>query len=92
MNLSFIQKKVICDVARKAYDRWPGHEEFERNQAPGLNCFDAWRHAEQLKAVGVQSLSLCKEEHYKRLVAHFSRIRGRRRAEAENELLPLFNP
>jgi len=39
-------------------------------------CFTAWRHVEQGKACGVQSLCACTQDHYGRLVAHFQALAG----------------
>lgn len=89
MNLTRVQKRTICDIAQEAYDVWPGREDFERQRvADGVQGFTAWRHQEQFKAVGIQSLTLCKDEHYRRLVAHFCRLRAEARAAAQN--LSLF--
>ena len=90
MELTFIHKKIICDIAREAYDVWPAREEFERaHSAPGLHAFNAWRHAEQLKAVGLQSLTICTEDQYLELQRHFMRLRSTWVAEVASPNLTL---
>lgn len=77
--LSNQQKGDIAKLARQAYDAWEQRDEFELAN-PTLSrtaCFEAWRHVEQGKAVGVQSLRLCtSEKHYLRLMAHFAKLLG----------------
>jgi hypothetical protein len=81
MKLTFIQKRTIVQVAQEAFESWPEREAFEREHGvPGMQPFTAWRHEQQLAAVGLQSLNLCSEEHYRPLVAHFCRLRGEYRA------------
>jgi hypothetical protein len=36
----------------------------------------AWRHVEQGRAVGIQSLRACTQEHYGRLLGHFRALAG----------------
>lgn len=89
MNLSFIQKRTICDIAQQAYDAWPEREAFERDHVtPGVQPFTAWRHQQQLAVVGLQSLSLCNQDHYRPLVVHFCKLRAANQAAANN--LTLF--
>lgn len=39
--------------------------------------FDAWCHAEQKKAVGIESLSKCQNGHFRRLRGHFLTLAGK---------------
>lgn len=73
-NLSHIEKRIICDIAREAYDLWSGRPEFEQVY-PNVNTFDAWRHREQAEAVGFRSLSHCDASHFPRLKSHFWELR-----------------
>lgn len=85
MELAHAQKQVICEIAREAYDAWPAREEFDRAHAnPSLDAFTAWRHAEQLKAVGRQSLTLCTDTDYTDLRHHFMQLRTEHMVAANN--------
>jgi len=79
----------VCQVARSAYDVWPGREEYERKLAGSANAFTAWRHAEQAKAVGHNSLRHCTSADYRPLLAHFHRLRERYAVEAQTPALHL---
>jgi hypothetical protein len=74
-NLTPGQKWHVCDLAKKAYEAWPGRENYERMVSTGLNAFTAWRHDQQETAVGVRSLRHCSDADYKPLVEHFHRAR-----------------
>lgn len=75
--LSPRQKADIGKLATRAWRAWPGRAEFLAAN-PELSpsaCFAAWRHVEQGKAVGKQSLLDCTSEcDFLRLCAHFLRI------------------
>jgi hypothetical protein len=72
------QKRDIAQLARKAYDAWPDREAFEliNSEQSKTACFESWRHFEQGKACGLQSLRACTQAHYGRLVAHFQALAG----------------
>jgi len=76
--LSILQKREIAQLARRAYDAWSEREAFEAINAEQSKtaCFEAFRHVEQGKACGVQSLRACTQAHYGRLVAHFQAMGG----------------
>lgn len=76
--LSRDQKRIIAQLARQAYDRWEGREAFEaiNSDRSRTACFEAWRHCEQGKAIGLQSLCECTQAHYARLKAHFEALVG----------------
>lgn len=72
------QKAEIAMLARQAYEAWDGREAFERCN-PNLTateCFAAWRHVEQGKACGVQSLRACTQDEFLKLRAHFRALLG----------------
>jgi hypothetical protein len=76
--LSIVQKREIAQLARRAYDAWSEREAFEAINAGQSRtaCFEAWRHVEQGKACGIQSLCASTQAHYGRLVAHFQALGG----------------
>jgi hypothetical protein len=76
--LSIEQKRTIAVLARKAYDAWPEREGFEliNSELSKTACFESWRHVEQGKACGVQSLRACTQAHYGRILAHFQTLAG----------------
>lgn len=70
------QKATICQLAHEAWEARPDIREplIECNGATMSKTaiFEAWRHVEQGKAVGRQSLTKCTSEHdFLRLCAHF---------------------
>lgn len=69
------QKIHVCELARKAYEAWPGREEHERTVGAGKNGLTAWRHDQQERVVGVRSLRHCTDADFRALVAHFHRVR-----------------
>lgn len=77
--LSLEQKRIISQLARSAYEIKPDREAFEliNSDLSATKCFEAWRHFEQGKACGVQSLRECTQAHYLRLKAHFESLGGR---------------
>lgn len=77
--LSRDQKRIISVLATSAYKAWPEREAFEaiNSDLPKTKCLEAWRHVEQGKAVGIQSLRECTQAHYLRLKAHFEALGGR---------------
>jgi hypothetical protein len=76
--LSNEQKAKIAQLARRAYLAWPEREAFEaiNSDRSKTTCFESWRHVEQGKACGVQSLRACTQAHWGRLVAHFQALAG----------------
>ena len=76
--LSDLQKREISIAARQAYAAWPEREAFAaiNSEFSATARFDAWRRAEQDKAVGVSSLRACTQEHYGRLLGHFQALAG----------------
>lgn len=78
VGLSHIQKRNIAIAARAAYQAWPQREAFEaiNSDISRTDCFEAWRHVEQGKTVGIQSLCECTQAHYARVLAHFQSLAG----------------
>lgn len=77
-GLTLFQKRELCALARRVYVRWPGREEFE-NANPEMSataCFEAWRHFEQGKACGRQSLCDCTQDDFLKIRAHFHSLLG----------------
>lgn len=76
--LSDLQKREVSIAARQAYDVWPEREAFAaiNPEFSATARFDAWRRAEQEKAVGISSLRACTQEHYGRLLGHFQALAG----------------
>lgn len=76
--LSHEQKAQLCQLAREAYDAWPGRAAFEEcnGELSRSKCFEAWRRVEQGKAVGIQSLTRCTQDHFLPLRAHFRAMLG----------------
>jgi ribosome modulation factor len=77
-SLSNLQKREIAIAARRAYDAKPDREAFEaiNSDLSRSDCFNAWRHVEQGKAVGIQSLTEMTQAHYGKVLAHFQRLAG----------------
>lgn len=77
-GLSKIQKRDIARLCRTVYLAWPERVEFEaaNPELSATKCFEAWRHVEQGKAVGIQSLCECTQAHFQPLVAHFRELLG----------------
>ena len=75
--LSRDQKAALCQLARKAFDHQdalglvdvPGDSDSAR--------LAAWRRAEQVSAVGIPSLTECRNSHYRTLRGHFNTLLGR---------------
>ncbi len=93
-GLSLIQKRDIAIAARQAYDRWPEREAFEAINADRSKtaCFDAWRHVETRKAVGIESLCECTQANYARVLAHFQRLGGQESVAQHTEARDQDNP
>ena len=92
--LSNRQKADIGIAARQAYLAWDGRGMFERvnSNLTATDCFAAWRHVEQGKVVGIQSLREMHQGHYNRVLAHFEELAGdkasatkRRGRDADND-------
>lgn len=73
------QKAIIGQLAHAAWLVCPDREALlECNGEMSATAVEkAWRHVEQGKAVGIQSLCECSQAHYGRLKAHFEQLGGR---------------
>lgn len=82
--LSHPQKREIAIAAHKAWLACPEREALlALNSEMSATAVEAaWRHVEQGKAVGVQSLRACHQGHYGRLLAHFQAMAGETAAAA----------
>lgn len=76
--LSIPQKREIAIAASRAYKAWDGREAFEavNSDRSRTDCMESWRHVEQGKAVGIQSLLEMTQDHYGRVLAHFLKLAG----------------
>lgn len=83
--LSNEQKANIAILAKTAWDAWDGRAAWSEKHRDQVNdpllsdakCFEAWRRAEQFRAVGVASLrDATSEAHYLKLRAHFENLIG----------------
>jgi hypothetical protein len=83
--LSNEQKANLCMLAQSAWAAWAGREDWCADHRDQVNdpllseakCLEAWRRAEQFRAVGVASLrEATSEQHYLRLRAHFENHLG----------------
>jgi hypothetical protein len=86
--LSNEQKGILCRLAREAYDAWSGRDAFEECN-PELSrskCFEAWRRVEQGKAVGIQRLTECTQDHFLPLRAHFKAMLGNGAGALQDQL------
>lgn len=77
-GLSLDQKRILAQRARAAYLAWGGREHFEavNSDLTKTACFEAWRHVETGKAVGIQSFRELTQAHFKRVEAHFLGLAG----------------
>lgn len=66
--LSIRQKSVLCQIARRAYDKARAGEQLQEI------TFDTWRHDEVERAVGLPGLRACGNDHYSILAAHFESL------------------
>lgn len=82
--LSNLQKRDIAIAAHKAWLACPEREALlaVNSELSATAVEAAWRHVEQGKAVGVQSLRACTQAHYGRLLAHFQALAGETGAAA----------
>lgn len=69
------QKAVVCQLAATAFAFQRKHGLIEE----GVKL-EAWRRAEQLAAVGVDSLTKCRQSHYRALRGHFEALAGKQGA------------
>ncbi len=75
--LSNKQKGIICEVARRAFDRMLDSGSLEpRADICISEHFKVWRRAEQLKTVGKPTLTACIQDDYNLLMAHFLDLAG----------------
>ncbi len=77
-GLTLFQKRELCSLARRAYHHWAGREEFEiaNPELSASACYEAWRHYEQGKACGRQSLRDCSQDDFLLIRAHFHSLLG----------------
>ena len=77
-ELSTEQKRKLCQLARAAWEKATDREGWlEANPEMSASAVQAaWRHYHQSQAVGRQSLRLCTQDDYLRLVAHFKKLAG----------------
>jgi len=77
-ELSNLQKAQLGQLARSAWLAWAGREEFLDTNAElsASAAFTAWRHWQQGKACGRQSLLACTQEDFLPLRAHFLALGG----------------
>lgn len=68
-HLTNRQKQVLCQLAAAAYAVQQKHGLIDE----GVKL-EAWRHAEQLEAVGIGSLRDCRQAHYLHLRGHFEAL------------------
>ena len=66
--LSNRQKAVLCQLAKKAYDR--------QQAANAGYTLEEWRHHLTIKACGKSSLTQCTQRDYRPLYRHFNRLAG----------------
>lgn len=65
------QFALLCMAARRAFD-----EQVRVNLVdPGVD-FASWRHAEQLRVIGVSSLRVARQRHYRPMMAHWQDLAG----------------
>jgi len=76
-GLSKLQKARISQVAREAFDHQDGLGLIEAEGASDSARFTAWRREEQIKAVRIESLTNCGNQHFRPLLAHFLCLAGR---------------
>lgn len=75
--LSNKQKGIICEVARRAFNRMLESGSLEPRADISISeHYKTWRHAEQLKAVGRSTLTACIQDDYNLLMAHFLNLAG----------------
>ena len=70
MKLSAKQKAVICQIARRAFDKLAAAA-----QIAGVD-FDTWRREEVERCTGKPGLRACVNDDYSRLAAHFESLAG----------------
>jgi len=76
--LSNLQKREIGQAAHAAWLACPDREALLaiNGDMSATAVEKAWRHCEQGKAVGIQSLCACTQAHYGRLLGHFQALAG----------------
>ncbi|MBI5817441.1 MAG: hypothetical protein HZA88_00475 [Verrucomicrobia bacterium] len=75
--LSNKQKGIICEVARRAFDKMLDSGALEaRADLCVSRHFKVWRRDEQFKAVSRSTLTACIQDNYKPLMAHFLNLAG----------------
>lgn len=66
------QKAMLCMAARRAFDL----QQNMRLIAVDAD-YDAWRHREQVRAIGVSSLRAARQRHYRPMLSHWLDLQGR---------------
>jgi hypothetical protein len=69
--LSNKQKADVAQIARRAFDH-----QIELGNLSEIVVFEDWRHSEQVKAVGKESLTSCVQDDFPVLMAHFCTLAG----------------
>jgi hypothetical protein len=72
--LSNIQKRDLILLAKRAWNAWGAQRMAEGQEVMG---FDDWRHNEQRMAVERRSLTLCTQEDFNFLRAHYLSLLGK---------------
>jgi hypothetical protein len=76
-GLSKLQKARISQVAREAFDHQDRLGLIETEGASDSARVTAWRRKEQIRAVRIESLTNCGNQHFRPLLAHFLCLAGR---------------
>jgi hypothetical protein len=66
------QLAVLCMAARQAYD-----VHTKLGMVDAGEEFDAWRHREQLRCIGLASLRVARQRHYRPMMSHWLDLQGR---------------
>jgi hypothetical protein len=66
------QMGILCMAARSAYDVQEKMGLLDDGEE-----FDLWRHREQLRVIGVSSLRVARQRHYRPMLSHWLDLQGR---------------
>jgi hypothetical protein len=75
------QYAVLCMAARQAYDV---HTKLGLVEAG--EDFETWRHREQFRTIGVCSLRVARQRHYRPMMSHWLDLQGRPMKALDNRL------
>lgn len=75
--LSNAQKARLSILAREAFDLLDGHGLIDAEGKSTSERFKTWASAEKVKAVGIASLTDCRNGHYRTLRGHFLGLAGK---------------